>query len=295
MIRARLLIILELLVAVVAGGLMAAEAAVHTTSLHVLDVGQGDAILLRSGTTDVLVDGGPDARVLEGLGQVRPAWDRSLEVLVLTHPQRDHVAGLLPVVERERVGLILLPEIPGPTTEVRTFLEAAIRRRVPVRFARPGQQITAGKLVLTVLGPDDRMRALGRANPNNGAIVLRADLGGAVSALLTADIERPTEHLLVQRWSQTRRSLGGGGGILDVDVLKVGHHGSKTSTTARLLRATTPSLALVSAGRANRFGHPHAAVLQRLSPIPLLRTDMHGTVSLVVDGQAVRLACRRGC
>lgn len=285
MLRARLLVVLGLLVVVVAGWLRAAEASVRETSLHMLNVGQGDALLLRSGTTDVLVDGGPDARVLEGLGKVRPAWDRSLEILVLTHPQRDHVAGLLPVVERERVGLILLPEIPGPTTEVRTFLEAAIRRRVPVRFARPGQRITVGKLVLTVLGPDDRMRVLGRANPNNGAVVLRADLRRAFSALLTADVERPTEHLLVQRW----------GRALDVDVLKVGHHGSKTSTTARLLRATTPSLALVSAGRANRFGHPHAAVLQRLSPIPLLRTDMHGTVSLVVDGHAVRLACQRGC
>lgn len=281
----RALPVLLLLTAGIGGQVLLAQRALQTASLHLLDVGQGDAILLRSGSTDILVDGGPDATVVQRLGAVRPFWDRTLEALILTHPQRDHLAGLLPLLERERIGLVLLPRLPAESDLARAFIAEVIRRGVPVRFAAVGQRIAAGRLRLTVLAPDARARALGRKNPNNGGIVLRADIAGGFSALLTGDIERPAEHLLVER------SVA----ALDVDVLKVAHHGSKTSTTARLVRAASPLLALVSAGAGNRFGHPHAAVLGRLRAVPLLRTDRHGTVSLLERGGAVNLVCGHGC
>lgn len=278
----RLLILLVLHSAVAGGAVLLAQRSQKTIALQVLDVGQGDAILLRSGSVDVLVDGGPDATVLRRLGEVRPIWDRTLEIAVLTHPQRDHIAGFLPLLERERVGLVVLPEVPAHTDLVRAFVEEVIRRGVPVRFARAGQRITVGDLVLTVLAPGSRELALGRKNPNNGAVVLRADLGQSFSALLTGDIERPAEHAIVRR----------AGSLLDVDVLKVAHHGSKTSTSARFLNAASPALAIVSAGKQNRYGHPHPGVLRRLAGTRLLRTDLHGTVTIRVADKRLLLSCQ---
>lgn len=300
--RASLLILLGLLVLAGGGATLLHERSHPAAALHLLDVGQGDAILLQSGSTDVLVDGGPDAAVLRRLGDVRPAWDRRLEVVVLTHPQQDHLAGLLPALERERVGLLLLPRLAAESGLFRAFVADLLARGMPVRFAVAGQRITAGELTITVLGPNPRTLALGRQNPNNGAVVLRVDAGNvplrrarlpggqgfagqAFSALLTGDIERAAEHELVRQW----------GSALDTDVLKVAHHGSKTSTTVRLLRAATPSLALISVGPGNRYGHPHASVLGRLRDVPVLRTDAHGTVSIAARGGRTVLVCARGC
>lgn len=289
--RRRLLVLLSL------GGVIGLLASFRTwderqaVALHVLDVGQGDAILLRSGSTDVLVDGGPDATVVQRLGAVRPAWDRQIEVLVLTHPDRDHVGGLLPALEREAVGLVLLPEIPSASEHFRAFLSSLQGQGVPIRFARAGQRLRIGNLHLTVLAPDAQMLELAERKPNHGSVVLRVDVfrprdgRRAFSALLTGDIERPTEHHLVRRW----------GALLDVDVLKVPHHGSRTSSSLRFLRATSPSLAIVSVGTGNRFGHPHEAVSRRFAPRSLLRTDTHGTLSLTARGGSTALSCTRGC
>lgn len=277
----RLLIVLALLAAVTGSAVLLGERSDGTSALHILDVGQGDAILLRSGSIDVLIDGGPDATVLRRLSDVRPVWDRTVEVVVLTHPQRDHIAGLLPLLERERVGLVVLPEIPAKTDLFRAVVEAVIRRGISVRFARAGQRITAGDLTLTVLAPDRWALALGQKNPNNGAVVLRVDVARSFSALLTGDIERPAEMGLLRRATPA----------LDADVLKVAHHGSKTSTGARFLRAVSPALAIMSVGHENRHGHPHRGVLRRLAEIRLLRTDSHGTITIRAGGGRLLLSC----
>lgn len=285
MTKLRLLCVAFLLTAVFGGVVAATERGRATAALHLLDVGQGDAILLTSGSADILVDGGPDAVALQRLGAVRPAWDRRIEVLVLSHPQQDHFAGFLSLLEREQVGLLLLPRLAAESDLFRAFVEQVVESGIPVRFATAGQRITVGGLVLTVLGPDAETLALGANNPNNGAVVLRAEFEGAFSALLTGDIERAAEHLLVREW----------GDSLDVDVLKVPHHGSKTSTTVRLLKAASPSLALISSGAGNRFGHPHHAVLTRLGEVPSLRTDEQGTISLIVRDGRTQLSCSKAC
>lgn len=291
----RLAVVLLLALLVLGGTFIVAARADRDAALHVLDVGQGDAILLRAGSADILVDGGPDATSVERLGSMRPPWDRKIEVLVLTHPQQDHLAGFLPILERERVGMVLLPRVRSESAMARAFVAGLLDERIPVRFAEVGQRIVVGaserdstakdRLLLTVLAPGARALALGKKNPNHGGIVLRADVGGAFTALLTADLERASEHLLVR----------GSGAFLDVDVLKLAHHGSKTSTTERMLRATTPALALLSAGEGNRYGHPHPSVLARLRGLPLLRTDAHGTISLVVRGGEMFVSCQAGC
>lgn len=295
--RGRILVALAAATAAGAAALVIHDRALENVSLHVLDVGQGDAILLRAGATDILVDGGPDATVTRRLGEVRPAWDKRLEVVVLTHPDLDHLAGLLPVLEREEIGLLLLPAFAPRTDLFRAFLERVEELRVPVRFARPGQRIQAGALTLTVLAPDARALRLARKKSNNGGVVLRADISNTgcfpsantrcwqgFAVLLTADIERPAEQLLVRSARE----------LLDVDVLKVGHHGSKTSTSHALLRAATPAVAVVSVGASNRYGHPHDGVLRRLEETTVLRTDTHGTVSVGTREGIPVLRCARG-
>lgn len=287
----RILLLLALALGTASGSLLLQQRGQQGTGLHVLDIGQGDSILLRSGDVDVLVDGGPDATVLQRLSEIRPARDRKLDVLVLTHPQRDHLAGLLTVLEREDVGLVLLPELNNASDLFRSFVAEVQKRDVPVRFARTGQQLEGKSFTLTVLAPDARLREMARKNLNNGSVVLRADvregggIGGRFSALLTGDIERVAELHLARRWAH----------LLDVDVLKVAHHGSRTSTSERFLRVTKPQLALVSAGKGNQYGHPTPTVLSRLRNIALLRTDLSGTLSLSARDGRLEVSCSKSC
>lgn len=283
--RVRLLLLLALAVGCAFVWFRTALGAQGLAALHVLDVGQGDAVLLRSGAVDVLIDGGPDATVLARLGEVRPLWDRRLDLVVLTHPERDHLGGLVSVLERMDVGMVLLPHLSSTTRLFETFLDVLRERQITVRLARPGQRIQAGAFVLEVLAPSAESLRLSRRALNQGSVVLRAEMRGRFSTLLTGDIERAAEHVLVRDH----------GVRLNVDVLKVPHHGSKTSTSARLLRAVTPGLALVSVGALNRYGHPHPVVVERLRDVPLLRTDRHGTLSLVSRADGLFLYCARGC
>lgn len=254
-------------------------------SLHVLDVGQGDAILLRAGNADILVDGGPDASVLSRLGAVRPSRDRTIEVLVLTHPQEDHLRGLLDVLSRERVGLVLLPNLPARSETFRTFVRLLQEKGVSVRAAHAGQRLTVGALSLRVLAPDVELLRRGAANANAASVVLRGS-ARTFSFLLTGDIEAPTEEYLRRRSPAALRA----------DILKVPHHGSKTSSFPGFLRAVRPRMSIVSVGAQNRYGHPHESVVRRYPKNALLRTDRAGTVSLTEREDGVlTLRCAASC
>jgi competence protein ComEC len=243
-----------------------------------LDVGQGDAILLQSGTEQVLVDGGPGMDVLGRLGEEMPWFDRHIEVLVLTHPQSDHMEGLLHVFERYDVGMILLPRAVSSTQMQKVWLERIIDKEIPYRFAWSGQELVVGDLRLNILNPFDvsEAEAATRANVNNASIVMRADYG-EMSFLLTGDIEKRVEKIVLE---------GIDSKVLNVDVLKVGHHGSKSSTTEELINIVSPQMAVISVGGDNKYGHPHNDVLNRLSDVLIMRTDQNGSVRFrLVDGK----------
>lgn len=282
--RRSVLRLLVLAVACAGGGILWLHQEERTTSLNVLDIGQGDSILFRHGSMDMLVDGGPDSSVVQALGGVRPFWDRRLEILVLTHPQQDHLRGLLDVVEREHVGLVLLPEIPAASATFKEFIRRLTERKIPVRTVQAGASLTHGDLHVRVLAPDGELLRRAQKNPNHGSVVLRIDTP-AFSTLLTGDIEAPTEQYLLR----TAKNL------LDVDVLKVPHHGSKTSSTATFLRGVSPTLSIMSLGKNNRYGHPHESVVRRYAPASLFRTDLSGTVSLLTRKNRVVLRCTRSC
>ncbi len=265
-----------------------------TLDVHVLDVGQGDAILaVAPSGASLLVDGGPDGtRLLLEVAAALPRGERSIDIVVASHPQADHIAGLFSLLDRYRVGTLIVSPINASTDIGRRLEAAAAARGVPVQHAVPRSMFDLGDGVFVdVLGPlafDPQSvdaAPIGaapnnpkgnNANPNSGSIVLRLRHGD-VALLLTSDIEARQEVALA-RTPWDLRSL----------VLKVAHHGSATSTTDLLLQRVQPALTLISVGAGNNFGHPHAAVLDRLGGTTLLRTDLDGTITLRSDGETLR-------
>jgi competence protein ComEC len=253
-----------------------APAPPHGLRITVLDVGQGDAILLQVPEGAVLVDQGPpEADVAE---QLRRVGVRRLLALVLTHPQRDHVGGAADVLRRFDVGFVLDPRIPVPSTEEREALAEARRKQVPVVAARAGASYRAGSLRLRVLWPDGPgSRA---EDPNDHAVVLLASYG-ETDALLTADAEGAVTVPLRPP---------------PVEILKVAHHGSADPGLAELLALTRPRIALVSVGAGNDYGHPTPSTMATLEAAPGLdvyRTDRDGRITIESDGERLSVRDQR--
>ena len=258
--------------------------------LTVLDIGQGDAILVEApnGAT-MLIDGGPDPELtLRRIGANLPFFARRIDLLVLSHPHQDHVAGLVDVLDRFRVGAVLHAGIPFGNPAYDRLLADAGRTGVRVAVLRTGQALDLGAgATARVLYPTqaDAEAPLPEGDLNNGSVVLRLELGG-FAALLTGDAEAPIESLLASR------------GLLDaVDVLKVGHHGSNSSTTPGLVDAIQPSVAIISSGVGNEYGHPAPETLATLAARPgvvVFRTDLQGDVEVVTNGTTLRVRTNDG-
>lgn len=252
--------------------------------LLMIDVGQGDAVALRGPDgTWMLVDAGPPAGVGGDHGghpvvrALRARGVRRLEALVLTHADLDHVGGAEAVLRSFQVGVVLDPALAAGKEAFVAALQAAQARGVPWRAARAGMGLSLGDLTVDVLSPGDSLLST-EPEANEASVVLLARLG-RFEALLTGDAYKPLERRLAA-------ALAPG-----IEVLKVGHHGSDTSTDPELLDRISPGLALISAGRSNRYGHPTPEVLARLESrgIPVWRTDQDGTVRVVgrADGRFV--------
>ncbi|MFQ6057995.1 MAG: DNA internalization-related competence protein ComEC/Rec2 [Anaerolineae bacterium] len=245
--------------------------------LHVVffDVGQGDAIFVQTpGGHQVLIDGGPDpSALLAQLGRYMPFWDRSLDLVVMTHPDADHFAGLVPALERYRVGQVLETGLADDTALYRQWEETVEARHIPVVHARAGMRLGLGHGVWAeVFNPTEEILAHAQARDNDTSIVLRLTWG-EVSVLLTGDIEAGAEGRLVASGAPLRST-----------VLKVSHHGSGNATTHRFVEAVDPQVAVIQVGADNRFGHPAPEVLERLVGTRVFRTDRHGTIEVVTDG-----------
>jgi len=245
----------------------------------VLDVGQGDAILVTGPTGGrMLVDGGPDPdRLLVALDARVPPWDRRIDLVVLTHPHEDHVAGLPLVLERYRVGQVVEPGMPG-----RSPGYEALATILATRGSRRGRLVAGDHFALDgiafdVLWPDadrvPREASDDGSEVNDASVVLLGSFEGR-RFLLAGDAEAGVEAELASR------------GLPTVDLLKAGHHGSRTSTSAELVEATRPRVAAVSVGVRNDYGHPSRDVLARLASAgaAVLRTDQVGTIDVALDG-----------
>ncbi len=258
---------------------------IPTDKVVFLDIGQGDSILFQKGTQQVLVDGGADTTVLSRLAEEMPWFDNKIEVVVATHPDKDHMGGIYGVLKRYDVGLVLLSAAPGTSQLQESWLNHLERdladQKIAVRFGWAGQHLLLDGLKFSMLAPWPDLIAGLHGETNDGSIVMRADFDD-LSVLLTGDAEGPEEHGMMARDTK---------GELHVDVLKVGHHGSKSSTSASFLQAVKPKLAAISVGAHNSYGHPTQQTLGRLQGITTLRTDQLGSIRLTHLNHEWLLSC----
>ncbi len=277
--------------AVLAASVVAArpDGSVHVI---VLDVGQGDSILLEGDRgSRILVDGGPDASALmTSLDRYIPTWDRRLDAVVLTHPHDDHVAGLVAVLERYQVGRAFESGWPAATPVYRAWIGALDSKGIRAERLSTGQTLRLDDATLDVVWPDDGATrsayldgaATDNRKANDASIVLLGDYEGR-RFLLTGDAEEDVDPILLAR------------GLPAVDMLKVAHHGSGTASSEPLLAAVRPGVAVVSVGADNRYGHPNAGTMARLraNSSRVARTDQEGDVETTLDRAGVTVTTSR--
>ena len=252
------------------------------------DVGQGDSTYIRTPSgADILIDAGPDLLTLHRLGRRMPWYDRRLELLVLTHPDSDHITAAVEILRRYEVLHILLPNVANDTPVFHAIHQEIEQQHSDVHFAAVGESLQLDKVRIDVLHPSFA------EYPNNASMPLDARLQpptndlsvvmlltyGANRFLFTGDATRKLEETMLRR-----------GLVTQVQFLKVAHHGSRTSTHWEFLEQVRPEIAVISVGQENHFGHPHREVLERLQNIgaTILRTDIYGTIHAECDLQQCR-------
>ncbi len=252
--------------------------------IYVLDVGQGDAILVRTpaGGT-LLVDGGPDPTALAArIGAILPFWQRRVDLVIATHADGDHLSGLLSLAERYQLGHVLEgPLAPGALADA--WHAALQRTQMTPLVAIRGTHVAAGpQVALDVLHPANGV-APDRAD-NAQSLALRLTMG-QFSLLLAGDVDADTE-----------RNWLAAGLPVQATALKVAHHGSASGSSAELIRAADPQIALISVGADNRYGHPAPQVIERLQAAgaQVYRTDLHGTIEIITDGRRCWIKTQRG-
>ena len=250
-------------------------------AVYFFDVGQGDSIFVESKDgAQILIDGGPPNRILPLLGGKMAYFGRFIDVVVLTHPHADHVSGLIEVLEKYRVGMVIESGVEYHTAEAKIFEDLVKEKNIKkIIIDRPTNLPLSGGAVLKFIYPEKSFLGETLKNVHDSALVSELDLGGK-KILFMADAEKKLEQKLVAE-----------GRVGDIDVLKTGHHGSKTSSNDFFLRAVKPEYAIISVGRQNRYGHPHPDVISRLASAgaQILRTDINGTIKLNINNGALEL------
>ena len=281
--RSVLIIALALLVLVVLTAIVwfavLREGRGEELTVSFLDIGQGDAIFIESPSgRQGLIDGGPGRVVLRELAKVMPWYDRSIDIVVATHPDLDHIGGLVDVFARFRVGLIVESSVKDEEgTDAQAFERAAAAEKTERLVAHRGDRIDLGDgVVIEILSPD---RDVPHVDTNLGCLVARV-VYGKTSFMLTCDAPDEIEEYLVALDREKLKS----------NVLKAGHHGSKTSSSPLFLGFVNPNFAVFSRGCDNRYGHPAPEVVARfkLFEIPTLDTCTDGIITFVSDGQTVK-------
>ena len=250
--------------------------------LHVsiLDVGQGDAILIQTPNhQDILIDGGPSPQAIGlELGKKLPFWDRTIDLLVLTQPQADHITGLVEILQGYEVQQVIGPGIAYNSAIYQHWLKSVTDKEIKYRIAHTGQEIDLGDgIKIEVLNPPTSLLQGTSDDVDNNGVVLRLSWD-KVSFLFTADIGQEAEWYLIARRANLKST-----------VLKVAHHGSLTSTSSELLAVVDPEVAAIPVGADNRFGHPHPEVInrltERLGSDRVYLTSEHGTIEFITDGE----------
>ncbi len=259
----------------------------HYLKVDFLDVGQGDSIFIETPSLrHILIDGGPGNAVLSQLAKRLPFGQKSLDMIILTHPDLDHLGGLLQVIEKYKIDYIVWTGVVrgGANYELwLKLLEKSKQNGSRVIVVNPKTQIKNGNVLMDIVHPliDVSGQDFRPKNDvNNSGIVLHL-VYGKNTFLFTADISSKAEAMIIE--SKVN---------LESDVLKIAHHGSKYSSSEAFLKAVHPRLAVISVGARNTYGHPTPIVLQRLQDLSIttMRTDQDGTLEILGDGQSLKVS-----
>jgi len=249
----------------------------HELTVSFLDVGQGDSIFIESSSgKQMIIDGGANRSVLRSLSKQMSWHDKHIDIILATHPDADHIGGLIDVLERYDVDYVYRSGVMHDTPEVQTFLNAIKKEGSEETYARRGDVIDlGGGVYVEILFPD---RDVFEIETNTGSVIVRV-VYGDTSFFLSGDSPQSIEEYVVALDGKSLKS----------DVLKVGHHGSRTSTAATLLGFVSPQYGVISRGCDNRYGHPHPDVLELLNrfEVEILDTCEEGTITFVSDGKTL--------
>lgn len=265
----------------------------QTTELKIyfFDIGQGDGMLIRTPTHEnIVIDGGPDNSFLAKLGQALPFYDRTIDLMVLTHPHADHLTGLIPVLERYQVKRVLATGVIYQSSVYDKWQKLVEQEHAEVIYARAGQNFIFGQVKFSVIAPlknyhgqtiteqGGEWRASDNGdNLNNISVVIKM-IYQQNSALFAGDLEIGGEDVLLKS-----------GQDLKANLLKVGHHGSDTATGQKFLAKVSPKYAIIQVGQDNKFGLPDLRVINRLTRqgVKIFRNDQQGDVTFTFNGQEI--------
>ena len=234
-----------------------------------LNVGQGDAILVMQGSNQVLIDGGPNGQILmEKLGRYVPFWDRKIETIIATHPDQDHIEGLVEAMRNYKVDSIIETSIQSESQIYKKYAELVVQRKIQKVEARAGTKIKLNQVEMEILSPKEKISIDAVKDTNEHSVVTKL-VFGQNSFLFTGDLPDNKEMELIDDNAN-----------LKAGVLKVAHHGSKYSTSEEFLEKVDPDQAIISVGKNNRYGHPSQEALERIKNrnIGILRTDEVGDI-----------------
>ena len=240
--------------------------------VHFIDVGQGDSILIETKDSAMLIDAGENQKGIDVVNYLQSQNIKKLDYLIGTHPHSDHIGGLDEVLDSFPVNKVLLPKITNNAATSPEVLDALDKKNLTITTPEAGTQYNLGDATFTVLSPGKSYDAL-----NNNSLVVKLDFGNS-SFLFAGDTEQQSEiDMLAEGYD------------LSADVLKIGHHGSETSTSKEFLEAVAPTYAVICVGTDNDYDHPKKEILQRIKErsIKLYRTDMQGTIVFTSNGKNI--------
>lgn len=237
--------------------------------IYFLNVGQGDSILIKTPENhQILVDGGPENKVIEELADIMPFFDKSIDLVVLTHPHADHIDGLTEVLKRYKIGYVLFTGVNFDNRVYDEFLNEIDLQNISVFIAESEVNFSFGDVLLDIVYPRKQIIGEEYKNLNNSSIGMRI-LYKDISIMLAGDMEIPDEKQVLDS-----------GIIVSADILKVGHHGSKSASSDEFLKNVDPKIAVIQVGEGNSFSHPHIETLKKFEQmgITVFRNDLDGRV-----------------
>lgn len=253
-------------------------------TVKVLDIGQGDAILIRVAGQTVLVDTGDIEHRDKMVAYIKKEGITRIDKVIITHPHADHLGGMPGILENFKVGQIYDSGKTNTTALYKQYMSTVNKKNIPFTIATPGSEvIIANDIILKIFAPDKSF--LADKEVNNSSIVAKL-IYNKFSMLLTGDAEKDSEALMLKSYA----------GELKSNILKAGHHGSSSSSSPAFLKAVGPEVAIISLGVNNDYHHPHPSTLKKYveAKLKVYRTDIDGTVTITSDGQTYKIMKENG-